>query len=68
MPRIVPRRDVEKELTNRHCRKLKEYAFGSGSLWQTRDGRFNFVVPQGIGGWAYEDDLHRVLKMLEERN
>jgi len=67
MPKIVPRLDVEEELTNRHCTKIKEYAFQSGSLWQTRDGKFSFVVPQGIGGWSYEDDLRHVLDMLDNR-
>jgi hypothetical protein len=57
MPRIVPRLGVEKELTNRGCTKLKAYAFRSGSLWQTRDGKFAFSVPQEIGGWTSEDDL-----------
>jgi hypothetical protein len=47
MVRIVPRREVEKELSNRGCVKLKDYAFRSGSLWQTRDGQFSFVVPAG---------------------
>lgn len=67
MPRIVPRREVEKELSNRRCIRLKEYAFRSGSLWQTRDGQFFFVVPQEIGGWTSEDDLRRVLEMLDAR-
>jgi len=67
MPRIVLRLEVEKELANRGCKKIKEFAFGSGSLWQTHDGRFSFVVPQGVGGWAYEDDLRRVLQMLDDR-
>jgi hypothetical protein len=68
MPRIVLRFEVEKELGNRGCKKLKDYVFGSGSLWQTRDGRFSFVVPQGIGGWSYEDDLRRVLQMIDSLN
>jgi hypothetical protein len=63
MPRIVPRLEVEKELTNRGCTKLKEYAFRSGSLWQTADGKFAFMVPWEIGGWTSEDDLRRVLEM-----
>ena len=67
MPVIVPRREVEKELTNRGCIKLKEYAFRSGSLWQTRDGTFAFTVPQEIGGWTGEDDLRRMLEMLDNR-
>ncbi|HWA91593.1 MAG TPA: hypothetical protein VG889_16260 [Rhizomicrobium sp.] len=67
MARIVPRREVEKELANRGCIKLKEYAFRSGSLWQTRDGSFSFVVPQEIGGWTGDDDLRRVLEMLDSR-
>lgn len=68
MPAIVPRRAVEKELTNRGCSKLKDYAFRSGSLWQTRDGKFAFTVPQEIGGWTGEDDLRRVLEMLDNRD
>ena len=67
MPRIVPRLEVEKELTNRGCTKLKEYVFRSGSLWQTHDGKFAFSVPQEIGGWTSEDDLRRVLEMLDGR-
>ena len=67
MPRVVPRLEVEKELTNRGCTKLKEFAFRSGSLWQTRDGKFAFSVPQEIGGWTSEDDLRRVLEMLDSR-
>jgi hypothetical protein len=67
MPRIVLRLKVEKELTNRGCRKLKEYAFRSGSLWQTADGKFAFIVPQEIGGWTSEDDLRRVLEILDAR-
>ena len=68
MPRVVFRREVEKELTNRGCIKLKEYAFRSGSLWQTRDGTFGFVVPQEVGGWTDEDDLRRVLDMLDAKS
>jgi len=64
---IVPRHDVEKELTNRGCRKLKEYTFRSGSLWLTRDGAFVFSVPQEIGGWTSDEDLRRVLEMLDRR-
>ncbi|HLY05432.1 MAG TPA: hypothetical protein VKR31_06765 [Rhizomicrobium sp.] len=67
MPRIVPRLEVEKELANRGCTKLKEYAFRSGSLWQTRDGKFAFIVPEEIGGSTSEDDLRRVLEMLDAR-
>ena len=67
MPRIVPRHEVEKELASRGCVKLKEYAFRSGSLWQTRDGKFAFTVPWEIGGWTSEDDLRRVLEMLDRR-
>jgi hypothetical protein len=62
---IVPRHAVEKELISRGCTKLKEYAFRSGSLWQTRDGAFVFSVPQEIGGWTGDDDLRRVLEMLD---
>jgi hypothetical protein len=67
MPRIVPRLEVEKELTNRHCMKIKEYAFRSGTLWQAADGKLYFTVPQEIGGWTSEDDLRRVLEMLDAR-
>lgn len=67
MPRIVPRREVEKELASRGCVKLKEYAFRSGSLWQTQDGKFSFVVPQEVGGWSNEDDLRRVLEMIDAK-
>jgi hypothetical protein len=52
VPRILGRHEVEKELVARGCEKIKDYAFGSGSLWKTADGKFYFVVPQGIGGWA----------------
>ena len=51
---------------NRGCAKLKEYAFNSGSLWRTRDGKFAFIVPQEIGGWTSEDDLRRVLEILDK--
>jgi len=68
MVRIVPRREVEKELINRGCIKLKEYVFQSGSLWQTRDRTFCFVVPQEIGGWTGDDDLRKVLEMLDSRS
>ena len=67
MGRIVPKREVEKELSNRGCVKLKDYAFRTGSLWQTRDGQFSFVVPQEIGGWTSDDDLRRVLAMLDAK-
>jgi hypothetical protein len=68
VPRIVPRLEVEKELTTRGCRKLKEYVFRTGTLWQTGDRRFAFVVPMEIGGWTSEDDLQRVLEMLDSRD
>ena len=64
MPRIIGRQEVEKELAARGCAKIKDYAFSSGSLWKTADGKFYFVVPQGIGGWAYEDVLRDILEML----
>jgi hypothetical protein len=67
VPRIVLKAEVEKELANRRCKKLKDYAFGTGSLWQTADGKFSFVIPQGIGGWAYEDVLRERLEMLDKR-
>ena len=65
MVRIVPRREVEKELANRGCAKLKEYVFGTGSLWKTLDGKFYFVVPNEIGGWTDEDTLRSILAMLD---
>jgi hypothetical protein len=68
VPRIVPREEVEKELTARGCTKLKDYAFHTGSLWQTADRKFAFVVPREIGGWTSEDDLHRVLALVDERS
>ncbi len=67
MVRIIPRREVEKELTNRDCVKVKEYAFGSGSLWTTADRKFYFVVPNEIGGWTDEDTLRSILAMLDAR-
>jgi hypothetical protein len=36
-------------------------------LWQTADGKFSFVVSQGIGGWAYEDELRHILEVLNNR-
>ena len=67
MPRIISGHEVEKELAARGCAKVKEYAFGTGSLWKTADGKFYFVVPQGIGGWAYEDVLRDILEILSKR-
>jgi hypothetical protein len=67
VPRIVPRREVEKELAARGCDKIKEFAFGSGSLWRTADTKFYFVVPQEIGGWTDEDTLRDILTMLDRR-
>jgi hypothetical protein len=67
VPRIVPRQEAEKELTARGCQKIKEYVFETGSLWKTADGKFYFVVPQGIGGWMYEDVLRDIFEMLSKR-
>lgn len=67
MPAIVPRLEVEKELKSRHCNKIKEYGFGSASLWQTRDGKLAFSVPKEIGGWTRDDDLRCILEMLDSR-
>jgi len=67
VPRIISGQDVEKELAAPGCEKIKDYVFGSGSLWKTADGKFYFVVPQGIGGWAYEDVLRDILEMLSRR-
>jgi hypothetical protein len=67
MVRIVPRREVERELANRGCTKIKEYVFGTGALWRTADTKFYFVVPNEIGGWTDEDTLRDILTMLDGR-
>jgi len=36
-------------------------------LWKPADSKFYFVVPQGIGGWAYQDVLRDILEMLAKR-
>ena len=65
--RLIPPKDVESELANRLCMKIKEYAFGSGSLWKTKDNRFYFVVPHEISGWTDENTLRNILTILDAR-
>lgn len=67
MVRIVTRVEVEKELKARKRDKVKDYAFGSGSLWKTADSKFFFVVPQEVGGWTGDDTLRVILEMLDAR-
>ena len=65
---IITRAEVEKELTNRGCVKVKEYAFRSGTLWRTADGKYYFVVPQEIGGWTGDDTLRDILTKLDDKH
>ena len=65
--RLFPREAVEKELSHRGCVKVKEYVFGSGALWRTRDSKFYFTVPHEFDGSTDENTLRGVLVMLDAR-
>jgi hypothetical protein len=61
--RLYPKEEVERELQNRDCEKVKEY--GHTALWRTKTG-FHFTVPlEGPDGRCDEYSLRDILQEIE---